>query len=207
MSTPFLKNHWEQVYTEKHSDEVSWYQKKPERSIQIIQSISTTNDRIIDVGGGTSFLVDDLLALGYLHLAVLDISHQALEQVESRLGEKAGQVEWYVNDITQFTPPHQYDVWHDRAVFHFLTESDSRTAYMNRLKQTIVPGGYFIIATFSKDGPIQCSGLDIVQYDEAKMQCELGDEFILLNSQREAHITPAGNIQNFIYFTYKKQKP
>ncbi len=204
MSTPCSKDHWEHVYLQKHADEVSWYQKKPTLSLDIIQDISSLQDWVIDIGGGISSLVDHLLRLGYENLAVLDIAKQAIEQTKKRLGERAKHVEWHVNNITQFVPPHQYVVWHDRAVFHFLTEQASRTAYVNRLNRALVPGGYVIIATFSKDGPAQCSGLDVVQYDAVKMQHELGDEFVLLSSRHEAHVTPAGHIQNFIYFTYRR---
>ncbi|PIQ43201.1 MAG: SAM-dependent methyltransferase [Gammaproteobacteria bacterium CG11_big_fil_rev_8_21_14_0_20_46_22] len=205
MSTSFSKKHWEQVYTQKQADEVSWYQKKPTVSLSMIQSISSPRDRVIDIGGGSSSLVDHLLVLGYDKLAVLDIAQQAIQQIQKRLAEKANHVEWYIDDITQFVPPHPYEVWHDRAVFHFLMDQTLRAAYVDVLKKTLTPGGYVVMATFGKGGPKRCSGLDIVQYDERMMQNELGDEFILLNSQYESHVTPAGKEQRFIYLTFLRQ--
>ncbi|WP_106225063.1 class I SAM-dependent methyltransferase [Legionella pneumophila] len=199
------KQHWEGIYAEKSPENVSWFQKEPTLSIKFIQKFSDNKSRIIDVGGGTSSFVDHLLGLGYSHVAVLDISGKAIEHVKKRLADEASQVEWYVNDIAQFTPSHTYDIWHDRAVFHFLIDEKSRKSYLNVLKNTIKSGGYVIIASFAKEGPQKCSGLDIVQYDTPSIQKEFGDEFILLESQPEIHLTPGGNEQRFIYFIFQRK--
>jgi 2-polyprenyl-3-methyl-5-hydroxy-6-metoxy-1,4-benzoquinol methylase len=199
------KQHWDDIYTNKSPESVSWFQREPTLSIKLIQSFCGLQSRIIDVGGGASLLVDHLLNLGCSKVAVLDVSDRAIEYVKKRLANRATQVEWYVNDITQFTPGHTYDIWHDRAVFHFLNEEKSRKSYLSVLKNTIKPRGYVIIASFSKDGPKKCSGLDIVQYDTVSIQKEFGDEFILLENQLENHVTPAGNEQQFIYFIFQRK--
>ncbi|HBC0466395.1 TPA: class I SAM-dependent methyltransferase [Legionella pneumophila] len=199
------KQHWEGIYAEKSPENLSWFQKEPILSIKFIQKFSDNKSRIIDVGGGISTFVDHLLGLGYSHVAVLDISGKAIEHVKKRLADEASQVEWYVNDITQFTPSHTYDIWHDRAVFHFLIDEKSRKSYLNVLKNTIKSGGYVIIASFAKEGPQKCSGLDIVQYDTSSIQKEFGDEFILLESHPEIHVTPGGNEQRFIYFIFQRK--
>lgn len=143
--------------------------------------------------------------LGYANLAVLDISGSVLDIVKKRLLDKANIIEWYEKDITQFSPYHPYEIWHDRAVFHFLTDKISRDAYKKTLIKSTQSGSYAIIATFAKDGPKKCSGLDIVQYDNPSIHQEFGDEFILLDSQFETHHTPSGNEQNFIYFVLKRK--
>ena len=143
------KQHWENIYKDKSPQEVSWFQNEPVISLKIIQSISNKNARIIDVGGGASTLVDHLLKLGYVNLAVLDISGKAIEIVKNRLAAQASMVELHVDDITQFTPPHTYDIWHDRAVFHFLTDKESRDAYKETLIKSTQSGSYAIIASFS----------------------------------------------------------
>lgn len=205
MSNTHNKQYWDDIYTNKSSESVSWFQKEPTLSIKLIQSLGNYQSRIIDVGAGASLLVDNLLNLGYSNVAVLDVSERAIEQVKKRLADQVTQVEWYVNDITQFKPAHVYDIWHDRAVFHFLTNEKSRKSYLQVLKNTIKAGGYVIIASFAKDGPKKCSGLDIVQYDIASIKKEFGDEFILLESQLEKHVTPAGNEQQFIYFIFQRK--
>ena len=205
MSQDNTKQHWEKIYEEKDPREVSWFQVEPVISLKILKRISDNHDQIIDVGGGASVLVDHLLKLGYSKVAVLDISGKAIEHAKKRLRDLSDKVEWYEKDVTQFTPPHPYDVWHDRAVFHFLTDRQSRESYLNAVKSTIKSGGHVIIATFAKDGPKKCSGLDIVQYDSSSIQNELGDEFILLESQLENHITPSGNEQRFNYFIFRRK--
>ncbi|HAT4425625.1 class I SAM-dependent methyltransferase [Legionella pneumophila serogroup 1] len=205
MNKENTKIHWESIYTEKLPQNVSWYQQEPTISLKIIRCFSDKNARIIDVGGGASILVDHLLKSGYSNLAVLDISGQAIEHVKNRLSDQATTIEWFEKDITAFIPPHTYDIWHDRAVFHFLTDIKSRQLYVNVLKNTVKSGSHIIIATFAKDGPQKCSGLDIVQYDNPSIQHELGNEFILLDSQFEMHITPAGKEQRFIYFVFQRK--
>ena len=205
MNKENTKSHWENIYTEKLPQDVSWYQQEPIISLEIIQRFGDKNARIIDVGGGESVLVDRLLKEGYSNLAVLDISGKAIEYVKKRLSDQASKIEWFEKNITEFVPLHAYDIWHDRAVFHFLTDMKSRHLYVNVLKNAVKSGSHIIIATFAKDGPKKCSGLDIVQYDNPSIQHELGDEFILLDSQFESHITPAGKEQRFIYFIFQRK--
>lgn len=205
MNKESSKEHWEKIYSEKLPQEVSWYQSEPTISLQIIENIGDRNSRIIDVGAGESVLVDNLIDLGYLNISVLDISAKAIDLVKQRLKEKAKNIEWYEQDITQFIPLHTYDIWHDRAVFHFLTNQESRNAYIDVVKNSTKKESYVIIATFSKDGPQKCSGLDIVQYDDSTIQKEFGNQFELLASQTEKHMTPAGNEQQFIYFLFRRR--
>jgi 2-polyprenyl-3-methyl-5-hydroxy-6-metoxy-1,4-benzoquinol methylase len=199
------KAHWEKIYAEKLPQEVSWYQSEPTISLQIMKNISDQNSRIIDVGAGESVLVDHLVDLGYLNLSVLDISGKAIDHVKQRLQGKAKNIEWHEQDVTQYIPLHAYDIWHDRAVFHFLTNHESRSAYIEVLQNSTKKGSYVIIATFSKEGPQKCSGLDVVQYNDSTIQQVFGDEFQLLASQTETHITPSGNEQKFIYFLFRRR--
>lgn len=199
------KKHWETIYTEKSPLEVSWYQSQPTHSLKIIQELSNTHSSIIDVGGGASVLVDHLLKLGYTNLTVLDISRHALAHAQQRLGDQAGKVQWLEENITQFKALQRYDIWHDRAVFHFLTDPASRALYIEALKGSTKPGSYAMIATFAKDGPTKCSGLDIVQYDAESIQKEFADDFILLDTQAETHLTPGGKEQKFLYFVLRRK--
>jgi len=160
---------------------------------------------IIDVGGGTSVLVDCLLDAGYTRLAVLDFSGSALNHSRARLGLRAAEVEWFEADVTAFTPPHRFGLWHDRAVFHFLTTADDRRAYVAQLRQTLQPGGTTIISTFALDGPPKCSGLEVARYDEPSILAELGSEFLLQEVRREIHVTPWKSEQRFIYFRFQWQ--
>jgi len=200
------KEHWENVYKDKSSHDVSWYQKEPLLSIELIDNSKLTlDDAIIDVGGGASVLIDYLQEKGFTNLAVLDISNNALLSAKNRLGDKADKVNWYEADITQFNSPQTFSLWHDRAVFHFLTDKQDREKYVNGLKKSLKSGGHLIIAAFSIGGPEKCSGLDIVQYDEKKMSAELGDDFRLLESRTETHVTPTDKEQSFTYFHYINQ--
>lgn len=199
------KRHWEQVYTNKSSLEVSWYQVEPRLSLELIRNSGISKDApLIDVGGGASLLVDRLQAEGYRQLAVLDISGAALNVARLRLGAKATAIEWYETDVTQFKAPHPFNLWHDRAVFHFLTATEDRQRYLEVLKRTLVPGGHVIIAAFAIGGPTRCSGLEIVQYDAAKLSAELGPNFHLEEHQTEIHLTPSGKEQLFGYFRLRK---
>ncbi len=201
MKTFDRKRHWDKVYEGKSPLDVSWFQAEPVRSLGLIQNSGIGKDGfVIDVGGGASVLVDALLAAGYARVAVLDISAGALEAARGRLGERAGEVEWLEADITAFNPPHSYALWHDRAVFHFLTEKADRENYVQALKKAVPPGGHIVIAAFAVGGPQQCSGLDIVQYDAAKLRRELGEGFELAEEMQELHVTPAGGQQQFSYF-------
>lgn len=204
MSDLTNKKHWETIYETKNPDQVSWTQKKPETSLNFIQSSGLGKEaKIIDVGGGDSNLVDFLLEEGYQNITVLDISGKALERAQKRLGAKAGQVTWIVADITDFEPEESYDIWHDRAVFHFLTTPDAVSKYVNLVEQSVKK--LMILGTFSKNGPSKCSGLDIQQYDEASMTGLLKTGFEKIKCFTEDHITPFNTIQNFIYCSFKKR--
>ncbi len=197
------KAHWENIYKEKSPLDVSWFQKEPALSLELIRNTQVANNEaIIDVGGGASVLVDYLCKEGFTNLAVLDISGNALSCAKKRLGDFAQNVEWYESDITQFDAPHQFSLWHDRAVFHFLANKSDRNNYVEALKNTLRPGGHAIIAAFAIGGPEKCSGLDIVQYDAAKLVAELGEDFELVEERSEVHITPADKKQTFVYFRF-----
>jgi len=213
------KAHWEKVYTNNSPDRVSWYQEDPTLSLQLIRGTGIAPDsHIIDVGGGASRLVDRLCDEGFTNIGVLDVSRLALNHAKQRLadkvstgtvregglGYKANAVEWYEADITEFDPPHQFSLWHDRAVFHFLTTRADREKYVGVLRQALEPGGHLIIMAFAIGGPQKCSGLDIVQYDAGKLTTELGPGFKLTKTGHETHFTPAGKQQKFAYFRYEK---
>lgn len=200
------KEHWENVYTARQPDEVSWYQPRPERSLQLIRDTDASPDAaIIDVGGGASTLIDHLLDLGFGNVTVLDLSAEALGVARQRLGERAAGVQWLEADITDAALPAQaYDVWHDRAVLHFLTQATDRQAYVRQLEHALKPGGHVIIATFAEDGPTRCSGLPVRRYGPDDLQAELGSRFTLIDSQREGHATPSGTIQQFMYCRLRK---
>jgi SAM-dependent methyltransferase len=200
------KTHWEDIYRDKSPLEVSWFQSEPALSLQLITNTGfSTDTAIIDIGGGASVLVDRLLERGYKHLAVLDISGTALSHTKQRLGATAEQVEWFESDIITFAPPHPFDIWHDRAVFHFLTAASDRKRYVDTLKQTLKPGGHLILAAFAIGGPTRCSGLDIVQYDANKLARELGEDFTLVEQVSETHVTPSKAPQQFAYFRFIKK--
>lgn len=195
------KTHWEQIYTSKSSLEVSWHQSDPALSLRLIGNTGIgKGDGIIDVGGGASVLVDRLHAQGYSRLAVLDISAKSLAVAQQRLGDNAKDIEWYEADITGFRPGHAFTLWHDRAVFHFLTEASDREKYVATLKRSLSPNGHVILAAFAIGGPEKCSGLDIVQYDSARLLDALGEEFTLVEEVSETHITPDNKQQKFSCF-------
>jgi SAM-dependent methyltransferase len=195
------KDHWEQVYSTKPTDGVSWFQAHAEQSLRLIAATGVQlSASIIDVGGGASTLVDDLLARGYTSLAVLDISAAALQAARSRLGAAADRVQWLEGDITTLELPlHSYDVWHDRAVFHFLTSPEQRQAYVRNVLRAVRPGGHVIVSTFADDGPLQCSGLPVMRYSADALHAEFGTQFELVRHEEEAHRTPAGKTQKFVY--------
>ena len=195
------ESHWKEIYTQKDSKRVSWFQEHAETSLRIIQSHEADkNARIIDVGAGASTLVDDLLEVGYQSIDVLDISKEALRIAQERLGKKAEKVNWrFANILKADLPTHSYDVWHDRAVFHFLTSKDEREEYVNQVLKALKPGGNVIISTFGPDGPLMCSGLPIVRYDHESLHHEFGQAFNLLEHGEEDHLTPDGSIQKFVY--------
>ncbi len=197
--------HWENVYQTKISTEVSWYEADPKQSLDLIlHAAGESRGRVLDVGGGQSFLVDRLLNAGFAHVAILDISQTAIEATKSRLGERASQVEWIVADITQRDALGEFDVWHDRAVFHFITDPDERKHYMELLKRSLPFGGHFVVGTFAKGGAEKCSGLTICQYDAATMQAELGPSFEPVECSEYLHTTPTGKPQQFFFGIYKR---
>ena len=199
------KKHWQHIYNEKTPLDVSWYQEEPALSLELIHRTGVLKEEpIIDVGGGASVLVDYLCKEGFTNLAVLDISGNALFSAKKRLGDSAGRIAWYEADITEFIPPHQFSLWHDRAVFHFLTDKPDREKYVEVLNLALRPGDHLIIAAFAIGGPEKCSGLEIVQYDSTKLREELGEGFELVEERNEVHITPANRKQEFVYFRFKK---
>ena len=195
------KEHWERVYSTKSTDAVSWYQPHADHSLQLIEATGVPRTAsIIDVGGGASTLVDDLLARDYQGITVLDLSAAALHSAKDRLGTKANSVTWLESDITRAELPfHAYDVWHDRAVFHFLTAPEDRHAYVQSVLRSVKPGGHVIVATFAEDGPLQCSGLPVMRYSAAQLHAEFGEGFKLISHDRELHHTPFGTTQQFTY--------
>jgi ubiquinone/menaquinone biosynthesis C-methylase UbiE len=197
----YPKDHWEKVYSSKASDAVSWFQPHADLSLDLIKTTGAGLDAgIIDVGGGASTLVDDLVAAGYRDLTVLDLSAAALNAARRRLGDQENMVRWIEADITQVDLPHKrYDIWHDRAVFHFLTTQQQRDAYVRNVFHAVKPGGHVIVATFAEDGPEQCSGLPVMRYRADDLHDEFGEAFTLLKHQKEAHQTPFGTVQQFVY--------
>src|SRR5450756_1683277 len=193
------QEHWNQVYQTKGTDDVSWYQRRPDLSLALIAASGVSKDAgVIDVGGGASALVNFLLDDGYTRLAVLDLSGAALSHSRSRLGARASTIGWFEADVTSFVPPRRFGLWHDRAVFHFLTAADDRRGYVATLRRTLQPGGSVVISTFALDGPPKCSGLDVMRYDEPSILAELGAGFQLQEVRRETHITPWQSEQRFI---------
>jgi SAM-dependent methyltransferase len=193
--------HWESVYGTKAPDQVSWFRPHLETSLALIERAAPDRSgRIIDVGGGESTLVDDLLARGYSNVTVLDISRTAIDVTKARLGEIAGRVEWVVADVTRASlPANAYDVWHDRATFHFLTDASDREAYVAGVTKSVKPGGHVIIGTFGPEGPPKCSGLQVQRYDADSLHGEFGRRFRLVDSMKELHTTPFGATQQFLY--------
>lgn len=195
------KKHWDAIYESRQAQQVSWFQEHAALSLQFIRDTGVAADaHILDVGAGASVLVDDLLNAGYRKLSVLDISASALQAAQARLGTAASRVNWIVADVTRLDlPAASVDVWHDRAVFHFLTDPLDRQRYVQTVLHAVKPGGHVIIATFAEDGPLKCSGLDIVRYRPDTLHQEFGSGFELVKSEKELHRTPSGAGQNFVY--------
>ena len=201
------KEHWEKIYNSKEMDDVGWYQQIPETSLYFVDKIKLPFDaKIIDIGGGAYFFVDHLLNLAYEDITVLDISEAALQKAKERLGDRADKVKWLVADITEFEPDEKYDLWHDRAVFHFLTEDIDTQKYIKVLSENIATNGHFVLGTFSVDGPKKCSGLDIVQYSKESVKSKFSPTFDVVESFRIDHTTPFGNKQNFLFSHFKVRK-
>jgi SAM-dependent methyltransferase len=198
------KDHWEKVYDTKNPDEVSWTQKIPQTSLDLIEEVAKDKTaKIIDIGGGDSNLIDFLLEKGFENISVLDISAKALEKAKERLGNRAENVEWIATDITAFKTNTTYDIWHDRAAFHFLTTEEDIQKYVEIVKNAV--SDTLIIGTFSVNGPQKCSGLPIVQYDEDRLKDIFSQDFELIKSFTEDHITPFNTVQNFIFCQFKKK--
>jgi 2-polyprenyl-3-methyl-5-hydroxy-6-metoxy-1,4-benzoquinol methylase len=205
MSTHTKQEHWDKVYQTKKLTEVGWYQPVPQTSLDFVQEhAKSKQSRIIDIGGGDSFLTDYLLSEGYQDLTVLDISEKAITRAQKRLGSKAKHVKWVVSDITQYKTKGQFDIWHDRAAFHFLTEDKDVDAYLNILNSALQPGGIFILGTFSDNGPMMCSGLNITQYSEEEITQLLGSAFEKIKCINPDHITPGGSVQNYTFGSFRK---
>lgn len=198
--------HWEDVYTTKGENEVSWFQQSPAPSLElIVQAGAGSNSAIVDIGGGASRLVDHLVDQGFADVTVLDLSSAALETAKARLGARADQVQWLVADATTWEPVRRYDIWHDRAAFHFLTDAEDRAAYIERLTRGLKAGGHAIIATFALDGPEKCSGLPVARYDSAGLARTLGAAFRLLHTQRQEHATPWDTRQIFQFSVFRRE--
>ncbi len=195
------RTHWDDVYQSRAVDEVSWYRPHLDVSLGLIEDAAADRgSAIIDVGGGEATLVDDLVKSGHSDVTVLDISMAAIEVAKARLGSSAGSVHWITGDITEVElEAARYDIWHDRAVFHFLTQAEDRAAYVRQVARAVRPGGHVIVATFGPDGPDKCSGLDVVRYDAGSLHGEFGPKFRLLDSVTEQHETPWGTPQQFMY--------
>lgn len=194
------RRHWEGVYGGKAPDEVSWFQPHAATSLRLIEGCADTLAHIIDVGGGASVLVDDLLDAGYRNLTVLDLAESALAASRARLGARARPVQWIIADITRADlPAARYDVWHDRAVFHFLTDPADRARYVAQVRKCVKPGGHVIVAAFGPGGPLRCSGLEVMRYAPDALHAEFGASFRLLQHETEIHPTPSGQEQEFVY--------
>lgn len=200
------KTHWQQVYGEKQPTDVSWYQPIPEKSLQLIRATGVQHgDPVLDAGGGASTLVDHLLREGYTDISVLDISANALERSRARLGEAGQNIHWIESDVIDFQPLRRYALWHDRAVFHFLTESADRDRYIDVVCKSLLPNGHFVLATFGPQGPKRCSGLDIRRYGIEQLQALFGSRLALHGHEIDEHETPMGSTQQFLYSRWQSQ--
>lgn len=208
MENTNLQQHWENVYTKQNdASSASWYQQDPKVVMEWINAkLKDKEGSVIDIGGGDSVLTDRLLAEGYKNITVLDISCKALEKARLRLGESALTVTWICEDASAFTPSRTYTLWHDRAAFHFLNSKAQKEGYKHALNKGVAPGGWVILATFSKNGPLKCSGLEITQYSEEELADFMGDNFTLEGVKYHDHITPGGGTQNFIYTLFRKKQ-
>jgi 2-polyprenyl-3-methyl-5-hydroxy-6-metoxy-1,4-benzoquinol methylase len=205
VSSPERQAHWQNVYQTKGESEVSWFEARPAISLDLIRATGIdAGASIIDVGGGASRLVDALIEEGYISITVLDLSATALATSQARLGPRGAGVEWIVADVTKWQPARTYDVWHDRAALHFLTEPNDRAAYVDCLHKAVRPSGHVIIGTFALDGPTRCSGLPVVRYDAASLAETLGRAFKLIETRRHEHATPGGAIQRFQFSRFQR---
>ena len=198
--------HWSTVYRTKDPARVSWYQARPGPSLLMIAAAGLGPEaRVLDIGGGASALVDALLAAGYRHLGVLDVAPEALAITRARLGERAGEVEWFEGDLLAFRSPHPWELWHDRAVFHFLTDPEDRARYRRVLLDSLAPGGQAVVATFGPEGPERCSGLPVQRYDAEALAAALGPDLRLAAHHVEVHTTPSGGEQQFLFARFVRE--
>lgn len=196
--------HWENIYATKRETELSWSQGTPAPSLELLALVGATpRSSIIDIGGGASRVVDYLVSEGYTDVTVLDLSEAALAAAKARIGDRAKDVNWVVADVTTWEPSQTYDVWHDRAMFHFLTDPADQTAYVDRLRHALRRGGHVIIGTFALDGPEKCSGLSVVRYDADRLGAALGPEFVRVDARAHKHVTPWGAAQPFQFSTFR----
>ena len=200
-----LKSHWEKIYDEKNEDEVSWFQKETNESIRMIQSAGIENPKIIDVGSGRSKLLKNLIKIGYNQLTYLDISESALEKSKEFLGEQSNKVRWISKDILNFKTEEKFDIWHDRAVFHFLNEENLIRKYIEIVEKNISESGHLIIGTFSENGPLKCSGLEVRRYSEKVIEKLFNRSFKLIDSFYYDHVTPFNTTQNFLFSHFIKK--
>lgn len=201
-----LKSHWENIYSTKEFEDTSWFQQKPEVSLNIIQSLGLSKKApIIDIGGGDSFLVDHLLELKYEKISVLDISQTSIKKAQARFGEKSEKVNWICNDVTEYNFEQKFELWHDRAAFHFLTEDSQVEAYISKLNTSLRSGGYFILGTFSENGPDKCSGIEIRKYSSQDMQQVFEKDFEIVRLENLDHKTPWDAVQNFTFGLFRKK--
>jgi len=206
MSEPDRQAHWQNVYQTRGEREVSWSQPSPEPSLGLIEKFArATSAAIVDIGGGASRLVDALRERGYSHLTVLDLSAASLQSAKDRLGGDAASVHWVAADVRTWQPPQAFDIWHDRAAFHFLTEPEAQRAYVERLKLALRHGGHAIIATFALDGPEKCSGLPVARHSAKTIGALLGAEFTQVDTLRHEHTTPWGSVQKFQFSTFVRK--
>ncbi|MDE3185060.1 MAG: methyltransferase domain-containing protein [Bacteroidota bacterium] len=200
------QQHWDNIYDTKAEDEVSWFQPYPKTSMEFLELFNLPlHANIIDIGGGDSHFVDALIDKGYQNIWVLDISVHAIERAKERLREKASKVHWIISDITEFKPPVQYDLWHDRAAFHFLTTEEKINKYVSLAEQAIKQNGYLILGTFSETGPDKCSGLDVKKYSETSMSARFEIAFDRIKCIHENHSTPFNTVQNFLFCSFKRK--
>lgn len=201
------KEHWSDLYNRKDAQEVSWFQPEPKMSLKLIRNLQLDkSDSILDVGAGASTLVDFLLRDGFQNIYLLELAQSAFEQTKKRLDKVNNEVYWLVGDVRDFKSPAQLNLWHDRAVFHFLIKSEDQESYIKNLNASLKIGAYFIIATFAEDGPLKCSGLEIVRYSKEELVNKVGTNFELLDFQKESHISPSGMEQKFNYWVFKRVK-
>lgn len=196
--------YWDDVYSTRQITDVSWFQREPTVSLRLIVAHSTIDDSVVDVGAGESFLVDRLLGLGYSNLTLLDASGVALDEVARRVGPVVG-LQMVVGDVLEWVPLRRYDLWHDRAVFHFLTDGHSRERYVEVAADALAPGGTLILGVFAEDGPPQCSGLDVSRYSPARLESVFADTFSMESHEREEHVTPSGGRQSFTWVTLRRR--